>query len=100
MLGIFGKNLKFMVLPDTHNIDGSRIVHEILIGLGFQEEEADRYAWYIKHHDVMLENENRDLDRHSRERAQILSLAKDILAHNNSQQEVTGAVNEAAKEAE
>ena len=54
----------------------------------------------IKHHDVMLENQNRDLDRHSRERAQILSMAKDILAHQNSQQEVTGAVNEAAKEAE
>jgi hypothetical protein len=53
----------------------------------------------IKHHDTLLENENRDLDRHSRERAQILSLAKDILAHQNSAADVTQAVGEAEKEA-
>lgn len=54
----------------------------------------------IKHHDTILENQNRDLDRHSRERAQILSLAKDIMAHQNTPAEVSQAVGEAEKETE
>ena len=49
----------------------------------------------IKHHDVLLENQNRDLDRHSRERQQILELARDIMAHPDDAQ---SAVSEAKED--
>ena len=48
----------------------------------------------------MLESENRDLDRHSRERAQILSLAKDILTHPQMANDVPEAINLARKDVE
>jgi len=50
----FGKNLKFRVLPDDHNLEGQKIVKPILRNLGLKEEEVEKYAWYVKHHDVMF----------------------------------------------
>ena len=35
----------------------------------------------LKHSDVQMENENRDLDRQSREKVQLLELARDIMLH-------------------
>ena len=54
----------------------------------------------VKHHDVLLENQNRDLDRHSREKAQVLELARDIIAHPEEKNEVPKAVKSAKKDVE
>jgi len=35
----------------------------------------------IKHHDTMVEDQNRDLDRQSRERVELMQLAKEVLTH-------------------
>lgn len=35
----------------------------------------------IKHHDVIVEDQNRDLDRQSRERVELMQLAKEVLTH-------------------
>jgi hypothetical protein len=35
----------------------------------------------MKHHDLMVEDQNRDLDRQSRERLELMQLAKDLLMH-------------------
>ena len=50
----FGKNLKFRVLPDDHNLEGRDIVRPILKDLGLASDEVEKYAWYVKHHDVMF----------------------------------------------
>ena len=46
----FGKDKKFKTLPDNHEVEGSRIVHDNLISIGFRPEEAKRFAWYVRHH--------------------------------------------------
>jgi hypothetical protein len=38
-------------------------------------------ALQIKHHDTMIEDQNRDLDRQSRERLELMQLAKDLIMH-------------------
>jgi len=38
-------------------------------------------ALNIKHHDTMIEDQNRDLDRQSRERVELMQLAKDLIMH-------------------
>jgi len=40
----------------------------------------------LKHHDTMVEDQNRDLDRQSKEKIQAIELARDILIHNSEQQ--------------
>ena len=35
----------------------------------------------MKHHDLMVEDQNRDLDRQSRERLELMQLAKELITH-------------------
>ncbi|MBN1622309.1 MAG: methyltransferase [Endomicrobiales bacterium] len=48
----FGKNPKFRYLPDEHDVEGAVITREILLGLGFSEGEAERFASYTRNHGV------------------------------------------------
>jgi hypothetical protein len=45
------------------------------------DSETKRNEMQIKHHDNEDENKNRQLDRQSREKVQVLELARDILLH-------------------
>ena len=39
----------------------------------------------LKHHDLMVEDQNRNMDRQSKEKIQAIELARDILIHNSDQ---------------
>jgi hypothetical protein len=45
------------------------------------DAQTRRQELGLKHHDMMIENQNRDLDRQSRDRIQVLELARDIILH-------------------
>lgn len=49
----FGKDPKFTALPDNHEVEGAVIAHDSLVRAGFSPEEAERFAWYVKHHSVV-----------------------------------------------
>lgn len=49
----FGKNPKFKYLPDIHNIEGAALARAVLLQLGFEVRQVQRFAWYIKHHHVL-----------------------------------------------
>ena len=45
------------------------------------DAETKRAELGVKHHDLMIEDQNRDLDRQSREKVQTMELVRDILGH-------------------
>jgi hypothetical protein len=51
--------------------------------LRIKKQDADTRAMgmQIKHHDTMVEDQNRDQDRQSRERLELMQLAKDLIMH-------------------
>lgn len=55
--------------------------------------ETKRNEMGLRHQERQVEDENRDMDRESRERIAMLGLAKDILLHPGDEQEIAPLVN-------
>ena len=63
----------------SHQVDTQ--VDMLLAQSKLMDSETKRGELQIKHHDNEDENKNRQLDRQSREKVQVLQLARDILLH-------------------
>jgi hypothetical protein len=62
------------------------------------DTETRRMGMTLKHQDSQTEDRNRDLDRQSRERVQLMQLARDIITHPEAVEEAESSLGDIKKE--
>lgn len=80
--------------PNVNPLDAEKLKIQML------DAETRARSVDIKHRDRQIEDENRDLDRQSRERIQLMQLARDILTHPEAVDEAEAAFGDIRKEIE
>ena len=73
-------------------------VDKMMAQAKFMDAQTKRAELGIKHHDSEDEAQNRALDRQSREKIQVMELARDIIMHNTPSAEVQHAIEETKKD--
>ena len=73
-------------------------VDKIMAQAKLMDAQTKRAELGIKHHDSEDEAQNRALDRQSREKIQVMELARDIIMHNTPSAEVQNAIQETKKD--
>ena len=73
-------------------------VDKIMAKAKLMDAQTKRAELGIKHHDSEDEAQNRALDRQSREKIQVMELARDIIMHNTPSAEVQHAIEETKKD--
>jgi len=73
-------------------------VDKMMAQAKFMDAQTKRAELGIKHHDSEDEAQNRALDRQSREKIQVMELARDIIMHNTPSAEVQNAIQETKKD--
>ena len=74
-----------MSLHFPHYCPGCLQKQQVIDGL---KEQIVRLKDRLRHQERMTEDENRDLDRQSRERVAMLQLARDIVMHPEAEEQI------------